>query len=455
MSWIDKIQEAIDYIEQHLHDELTIESIGNAINYAPSSFQSLFSAMTGYSISEYIRLRRLTCALCDIEDGRVSITDLAHEYGYETVEAFSKAFKRLFGYAPSKLLHSNSEIKKFLPIYIEYKLRGGFSMKKNIIPSLQKVDWSDTTRQNEFVWSVISALNAIGENLDYDYVCAVSGCSFRTFFDKKDYESDSFNHGNYNITFAMWTIEHTFNMLGYKATVHKRSDFETDRTLIINSIDKGVPVLITHGIIDTSDCCVISGYDNDGDVILGYSAFMCCSKDFNEDKSGYFRKTDWHNQGYFSDGRGAIIIIDKKTKLPSKQDIYKDTLRIAARLIKGEYEQEQYMGLSAHTYYANSLMNVKSKNISKAYFNILCNNKMYIDKAFASSFFNDNDNVVLAEIYEKISKLANDLHNIIPHDFKHKDYLSNKHIVLEFCHKILSIRDLEKQALDIMEEELH
>ena len=47
---------------------------------------------------------------------------------------------------------------------------------------LLRVDWSDTQRQNELVNSVASALNALGENSHYDYVCAVSGSSFRTSF---------------------------------------------------------------------------------------------------------------------------------------------------------------------------------------------------------------------------------------------------------------------------------
>lgn len=57
MSWIYKVQEAIDYIEAHLFDDITIELVGKAINYAPSSFQNLFSAITGYSIKSSIRLR--------------------------------------------------------------------------------------------------------------------------------------------------------------------------------------------------------------------------------------------------------------------------------------------------------------------------------------------------------------------------------------------------------------
>lgn len=68
MSWIYKIQDAIDYIEENLFDDITIESVGNAINYAPSSFQNLFSAIVGYSIGEYIRFRRLTKAAEELSE---------------------------------------------------------------------------------------------------------------------------------------------------------------------------------------------------------------------------------------------------------------------------------------------------------------------------------------------------------------------------------------------------
>jgi AraC family transcriptional regulator len=162
--WINKIQEAIDYIEDNLFETITVENVGKAINYAPSSFSIFFSAVTGYSVSEYIRFRRLSWAANQLVENEkeASVTDLAFECGYETVEAFSKAFKRLFNCSPS--LFSKSELKyyQFSPISINFLLKGGFSMTRNLIPGLQKVDWSNTQRQNEFVNSVVSALNAVG-----------------------------------------------------------------------------------------------------------------------------------------------------------------------------------------------------------------------------------------------------------------------------------------------------
>jgi len=62
--------------------------VAEAIHYPPSSFQTLFSAITGYSIGEYIRFRRLSCALDELFKNKATVTDMAFRCGYENVESF-------------------------------------------------------------------------------------------------------------------------------------------------------------------------------------------------------------------------------------------------------------------------------------------------------------------------------------------------------------------------------
>ena len=83
MNWIDKVQEAIRYIESNLQNQISVESVAREINYAPSSFSNLFSAITGYSVTEYIRFRRLSCAIDDLQRSSLSIMEIAYKYGYE------------------------------------------------------------------------------------------------------------------------------------------------------------------------------------------------------------------------------------------------------------------------------------------------------------------------------------------------------------------------------------
>ena len=453
MACVDKVQEAIEYIEANLLNEITIESVGKAINYAPSSFQNLFSAITGYSIGEYVRFRRLACAVDDLLCGGTSITDIAFKYGYENAESFSRAFKRLYNCSPSNFEKDAGEYVKFNPIVINFSLTGGFSMAKNYIPGLLKVDWSDGQRQNEFVNSVVSALVALGEKVDYDYVCAISGSAFRTSFSMPSITS--WNHGNYHVIHTPAIIDHTFKMLGYKVTQHIRDDYELDKKLIIASIDKGIPVITLEGVINCSDACIISGYDNDGDVLLGYNPFMYVNEDHNEahDDTGYFRKSNWHD-GFFNQGsKGRILIIEGKSEKPSKEEVFTETLKLVKHLISDEnMAPGQYNGLAAHKAFINALLTYKWEDNFEPYLNVMCNYKQYLDRKFAINFFNDNGRQDLAHCYEEISALASGLGQIIPQDFSAFDLFSSKETLKPYCDVLLNIYDLEAKALELINE---
>ena len=451
MIWLDKIQEAINYIEDNLFECISPESVGKAINYAVSSFSNIFSAVTGYSIGEYIRFRRLSCAAEELEKEAVSVTEIALKCRYETVEAFSKAFKRLFDTSPSQYSRSGSKFHKFSPISIDFKLKGGFSMTRNLIPGLLKVDWSDHQRQNEFVNSVVSALNALGEKLDYDYVCAASGSAFRTSFSMPSV--CPWNHGNYHVIHTPGIIEHTFKMLGYQISHHIRGDFDGDSRLVMDSIDKGVPVITLEGVINCADACVISGYDNDGRTLLGYNPFMHVEEDHKEapDDTGYFRKSDWHN-GFFAKENGRILIIEGKRNKPDSNAAFSETMILVSRLIREEnLAPGQYNGLAAHKAFANALLRYEWDDNFEPYLNVMCNYKQYLDRQYATQFLQDNGRQDLAECYGEIAELAGELGNIIPQDFSAFDMFSDKNKLRPYSDVLLKICSLEEKVLALLE----
>lgn len=447
MHWVTKVQDAIDYIEENLLEDISLESVGRTIHYSPSSFQNLFSALTGYSIGEYIRFRRLSCAAEELADTRSSVMDVALKYRYETVEAFAKAFKRLFNCAPSKYCVAPKQ-QRFHPIKIEYKLYGGFGMERNWIPDLMKVDWSDTQRQNEYVNSLVSALNAQGEKLNYGSVCALSGSAFRTSFSMPSVVL--WNHGNYHVIHTPILIEHTFRMLGYQVVHHIRGDYGFDKRLIINSIDRGVPVITLEGVINCSDACVISGYDNDGDVLLGYNPFMNVNEDHKEapDETGYFRKSDWHD-GFFAKGSiGRILIIEGKREKPSKETILQETLRVMRHLIADEsIAPGQYNGLAAHRAFARALQTYEWDDPFEPYLNVMCNQKQYIDRQYAVPFFREHNREDLARQYEKIAQQSRRLVELIPQDFSAGHLFDDKKKLQPFCDTLMRICDLEEEVL--------
>ena len=428
MIWVGKIQEAIDYIEANLFEPINAEVVGKAINYAPSSFSNFFSAVVGYSVGEYIRFRRLSIAAERFVKGDVSVTDMAFECGFETVESFSKAFKRMFGCTPSQFAGSEMKYTKFTPISINFSLKGGFSMTRNLIPGLQKVDWSDPQRQSEFVNSVVSALNGLGEKLDYDYVCAVSGSAFRTSFSK-----EGWNFGNYNVINVPIIIEHTFKMLGYQISHHIGADYETYTRLIVDSIDRGAPVITIESAVNGADACVVYGYDLGGAFLLDYSPPTY----------------------YMEDHPASIIIIGEKREKPPKEILFNETLKIIKRLISEEtMVPGQYNGLTAHKAFASALERdgFKISSASPPYLHLhatfLRTYKMYLDRQYAVKFFEDNGRNDLAGIYKEIAELCAKLGQAIPQRLF--DIFGDKNKPKPYCDMLLKICELEKMAAERM-----
>ncbi|OCA92864.1 helix-turn-helix transcriptional regulator [Pseudobacillus wudalianchiensis] len=109
MALVESLQKAIDYMEEHLTDKITIEEIAKQANISPFHFQRTFVILTDMSVGEYLRRRRLTLAAQELSNASIKIIDLALKYGYDTPESFSKAFRKQHGMAPSEVLKKSWE----------------------------------------------------------------------------------------------------------------------------------------------------------------------------------------------------------------------------------------------------------------------------------------------------------------------------------------------------------
>jgi len=103
-------QKSIDYIEDHLCDDLSLEDIASQSGFSLKHLYRIFPRLTGMTIKEYVRFRRLSKAALDIRDGNEKILDVSIRYGYSSQEAFSRAFKELFSIFPGQYRHSGMPI---------------------------------------------------------------------------------------------------------------------------------------------------------------------------------------------------------------------------------------------------------------------------------------------------------------------------------------------------------
>ncbi|TQS71146.1 AraC family transcriptional regulator [Ornithinibacillus gellani] len=133
MAWVESIQKAIEYVENNLLEEVTIDSIAKQANVSSFHFQRTFTVLTDITVGEYIRRRRLTLAGEELLNTDTKIIDIAYKYGYHTPEAFSKAFRRQHKITPSEMRKNKGKLQSYNSLVIQVTLKGAEPMKYSVI----------------------------------------------------------------------------------------------------------------------------------------------------------------------------------------------------------------------------------------------------------------------------------------------------------------------------------
>lgn len=132
MDWHERMNQAMDYIEAHLTDEISYDRLAQIACCSTYHFQRMFSFITEVPLSEYIRRRRLTKAAFELQAGGVKVIDAALKYGYETPEAFSRAFKNLHGVMPTASRSPGVALKAYPRISFSISIKGDVEMRYRI-----------------------------------------------------------------------------------------------------------------------------------------------------------------------------------------------------------------------------------------------------------------------------------------------------------------------------------
>lgn len=101
------------YIQEHLDEETTLEDLARVATFSPYHFHRIFRGMLGESVKEHIRRLRLERAALRLKRGDVSISRVAFEAGYESHEAFTRAFKAARGVTPSEFRSRSGTYPRF------------------------------------------------------------------------------------------------------------------------------------------------------------------------------------------------------------------------------------------------------------------------------------------------------------------------------------------------------
>ncbi len=133
MEWMRIIGDSVQYIEQHITEDLSAEEIAKASHVSPFYFQKGFAMLCGFTVSEYIRSRRLALAGKDLVSTDEKVIDIALKYGYDSPDSFTKAFTRFHGMTPASARKDGAVLKSFAPLKIRFSLEGGYLMDYRIV----------------------------------------------------------------------------------------------------------------------------------------------------------------------------------------------------------------------------------------------------------------------------------------------------------------------------------
>ncbi|MDO4547595.1 MAG: AraC family transcriptional regulator [Clostridia bacterium] len=131
MDWITGIQRALNYIENHLDGEIDYEAVANEAYSSAFHFQRMFNMLCGFTLGDYIRMRRLTAAAERLISTSDKVIDIALDCGYDSPESFSRAFTRFHGVTPTQARRGRN-VKSFSRLSVKLILSGGTTMDYRI-----------------------------------------------------------------------------------------------------------------------------------------------------------------------------------------------------------------------------------------------------------------------------------------------------------------------------------
>jgi RNA polymerase sigma factor, sigma-70 family len=310
-------------------------------------------------------LLRLDGALAKLPPEERTAFVLYHleEYSYREIAAFLGTSEVT---VTNRLHKARKLIRKELVDMAEgnierVKVSRNGDFKRRVLEKVGRVYYGEQEGHYEitpFPSSLRACLKAIGEerlpsNLAYARLLCASGAAFRLLWDERRW-----NPGNVDILVmeedSVAPLRRAFAAAGFEAEIHGNADWERlsaarpsfseissrfpsplaeaeMRSSIVRSIDAGLPV-IAFGIIGPPEACIVTGYEDEGRLLLGWNFFQASASDNPEqdfDPAGYFRKRSWY------EGTTGIALFGPRTCAAQKSafDELVDILGLASRVL--------------------------------------------------------------------------------------------------------------------------
>jgi AraC family transcriptional regulator len=106
--YYDAVLQAAEFIEDNLTKDIKVQDIVNKVGFSQFHFMRVFRSISGHTINNYIKRRKITEAAKMLLESNMRIIDIALLYGYNSQEAFTRGFKEIYNVTPHTYRYSKT-----------------------------------------------------------------------------------------------------------------------------------------------------------------------------------------------------------------------------------------------------------------------------------------------------------------------------------------------------------
>lgn len=132
MNIIKNLNDALDYIEENLTNDIDYKEVARLAFCSEYHFMRMFSFLAGVTLSEYVRRRRLTLAAFELNGNELKVIDIALKYGYSSPDSFARAFQSIHGITPAEARNDGQLLKAYPRMTFHISVKGESAMNYRI-----------------------------------------------------------------------------------------------------------------------------------------------------------------------------------------------------------------------------------------------------------------------------------------------------------------------------------
>ncbi len=388
MDYFITLKAVLSAIENNLQSGVDTDALARVAGFSPSHFHTVFRTAMGKPPAAYIRTRRLLHAARDLAESDVRVVDIALKWGFDSHETFTRAFVRQFGRTPSRFRTENRRFSIptvspgiFGPT-LQYKEETMNEVQKSterfkdgaVLHGVPKVTYMGNPPElTPFIASLKTALHYVGQDdAPYAHYHCMAGSAFRLMWNTAYWDG-----GNVDILSmdgdaakplrraieaagrsCRLLFKHEVNETNLKGRLKPGNGVEFGGkqeflSLIRQQIDGGMPV-VAFGIIGPPEACVITGYREHGEALLGWNFFQDMPEmagEVERTDEGYFVRRGWYEH---RDTLGVMAIGPCTGMKPLKENV-KNALEYAMEVLSPRVVGTYAGGLNAFDAWAGAL----------------------------------------------------------------------------------------------------